>query len=59
MTTNYIGQPRSRVDGRAKVTGAAKYAAEHGISNEVALEEGLKEKATEFAKSGSEIYAKA
>jgi phosphomethylpyrimidine synthase len=36
-----------------------KYAAEHGISNEVALEEGLKEKATEFAKSGSEIYAKA
>ncbi len=29
MTTNYIGQPVSRVDGYAKVTGAAKYAAEH------------------------------
>jgi len=29
MTTRFIGQPQSRVDGRAKVTGAAKYAAEH------------------------------
>jgi xanthine dehydrogenase YagR molybdenum-binding subunit len=29
MTTSYIGQPQSRVDGRAKFTGAAKYAAEH------------------------------
>lgn len=28
MTTNYIGKPTSRVDGRAKVTGEAKYAAE-------------------------------
>ncbi|MGV3587724.1 MAG: xanthine dehydrogenase family protein molybdopterin-binding subunit [Adhaeribacter sp.] len=27
-TTNYIGKPASRVDGRAKVTGEAKYAAE-------------------------------
>ena len=31
MTTAYIGQPISRVDGRAKVTGAAKYAAEHNV----------------------------
>src|SRR5580765_2059275 len=31
MTTTYIGQPISRVDGRAKVTGGAKYAAEHYI----------------------------
>lgn len=31
MTTSYIGQPQSRVDGRAKVTGAAKYAAEHSV----------------------------
>ena len=31
MTTNYIGPPRSRVDGRAKVTGAAKYAAECNV----------------------------
>jgi xanthine dehydrogenase YagR molybdenum-binding subunit len=28
MSTNYIGQPVNRVDGRAKVTGDAKYAAE-------------------------------
>jgi xanthine dehydrogenase YagR molybdenum-binding subunit len=27
--TNYLGKPASRVDGHAKVTGAAKYAAEH------------------------------
>ena len=33
MTTNYIGQPLSRVDGRAKVTGAAKYAAEYNVPN--------------------------
>jgi xanthine dehydrogenase YagR molybdenum-binding subunit len=33
MTTTYIGQPISRVDGRAKVTGGAKYAAEHNIPN--------------------------
>ena len=31
MTTNYIGQPLSRVDGRAKVTGQAKYAAEYNV----------------------------
>ena len=31
MTTAYIGKPTSRVDGRAKVTGQAKYAAEHNI----------------------------
>jgi len=28
--TSYLGKPTSRVDGRAKVTGAAKYAAEYG-----------------------------
>jgi xanthine dehydrogenase YagR molybdenum-binding subunit len=33
MATTYIGQPISRVDGRAKVTGGAKYAAEHNIPN--------------------------
>ncbi len=33
MTTTYIGQPISRVDGRAKVTGAATYAAEHNVPN--------------------------
>jgi phosphomethylpyrimidine synthase len=35
-----------------------KFAAEQGIGEEVALEEGLKQKATEFTKSGAEIYAK-
>jgi xanthine dehydrogenase YagR molybdenum-binding subunit len=29
--TSYLGQPTSRIDGRAKVTGAAKYAAEYHV----------------------------
>lgn len=36
-----------------------KFAAEQGISEKEALDVGLQEKATEFTKSGSEIYAKA
>jgi phosphomethylpyrimidine synthase len=36
-----------------------KYAAEHGITEETAIEEGLKQKATEFNKAGAEMYAKA
>jgi phosphomethylpyrimidine synthase len=35
-----------------------KYAAEQGIREEAAIEEGLKQKATEFTKSGSEIYVR-
>jgi phosphomethylpyrimidine synthase len=35
-----------------------RYAAEQGITDETAIEEGLKQKATEFTKSGAEIYAK-
>jgi xanthine dehydrogenase YagR molybdenum-binding subunit len=31
MTTSFIGQPVSRVDGRQKVTGRATYAAEFGV----------------------------
>ncbi len=31
MNTEQIGKPTSRVDGRAKVTGAAKYAAEYNV----------------------------
>lgn len=31
MTTKYIGKPESRVDGKLKVTGAAKYAAEFNV----------------------------
>ena len=33
MTTNYIGKPTSRVDGKLKVTGGAKYAAEYNVPN--------------------------
>jgi xanthine dehydrogenase YagR molybdenum-binding subunit len=33
MKTGYIGEPTSRVDGRAKVTGAARYAAEYNVPN--------------------------
>src|SRR5215470_17590705 len=33
MTTSYIGHPISRVDGPAKVTGRAKFAGEHHVSD--------------------------
>ena len=33
-----------------------KYAAEQGITEETAIQKGLEEKATEFTKSGAEIY---
>ncbi len=33
LQTNYIGKPTSRVDGPAKVTGTAKYAAEYNVPN--------------------------
>jgi xanthine dehydrogenase YagR molybdenum-binding subunit len=33
LTTDYIGKPTNRVDGPAKVTGAAKYAAEFNLPN--------------------------
>jgi hypothetical protein len=36
----------------------SKYAAEQGITENEALEKGLKEKSAEFAKKGSEVYAK-
>jgi phosphomethylpyrimidine synthase len=35
-----------------------KYAAEQGLAEESAIEEGLKQKATEFAETGAEVYAK-
>jgi len=35
-----------------------KYAAQQGIAEEAAIEKGLKQKATEFTKSGAEVYAK-
>jgi phosphomethylpyrimidine synthase len=36
-----------------------KYAAEHGITEETAIEDGLKQKAREFTEAGTEIYSKA
>jgi len=43
-----------------KITeGVRKYAAEQGITEETAIEEGLKQKATEFNEAGAELYAKA
>jgi phosphomethylpyrimidine synthase len=35
-----------------------KFAAEQGITQETAIEQGLKQKATEFAEKGAEIYSK-
>jgi phosphomethylpyrimidine synthase len=35
-----------------------KYAAEQGVSENEALEKGLKEKSAEFVEKGSEVYAK-
>jgi phosphomethylpyrimidine synthase len=34
-----------------------KYAAEQGIADDAAIEEGLKQKAAEFTESGAEVYA--
>jgi phosphomethylpyrimidine synthase len=36
-----------------------KYAAQRGLTDAEAIEEGLKQKATEFNDAGAEIYAKA
>ncbi len=35
------------------------YAAEQGIAEEMALEQGMKEKSAEFKRTGAEIYQKA
>jgi xanthine dehydrogenase YagR molybdenum-binding subunit len=32
IATSFLGKPTSRVEGRAKVTGAARYAAEHNVA---------------------------
>jgi len=36
-----------------------KYAADQGVSEQEALQEGMEEKSREFAEKGSELYAKA
>jgi len=54
--------PRGEIRGLTKLVkiteDVRKYAAEQGIKEETAIEEGLKQKAAEFTKSGAEIYAK-
>jgi phosphomethylpyrimidine synthase len=35
-----------------------RYAAEKGLSDEAAINQGMKEKAEEFQEAGAEIYAK-
>jgi phosphomethylpyrimidine synthase len=35
-----------------------KFAAKQGITEEAAIEEGLKQKATEFIEAGADIYSK-
>jgi phosphomethylpyrimidine synthase len=35
-----------------------RYAAEQGVTEEQAIKKGLEQKATEFTKSGAEVYAK-
>jgi hypothetical protein len=45
---------------RVKITeDVRKYAAEQGISEDEALEKGLKDKAEEFTKKDAEVYARA
>ena len=36
-----------------------KFAAEHGLSEEEALKQGMEEKSKEFVEKGAEVYAKA
>jgi hypothetical protein len=36
-----------------------RYAAEHGVTAEEAVKQGLEKKAEEFVKKGSQVYAKA
>jgi phosphomethylpyrimidine synthase len=40
------------------IEGVRRYAAEHGITEEAAIKQGLEWKATEFNHSGAEIYSK-
>jgi len=62
LSSDIDGKPGGRVNGseRVKITeDVRKYAAEQGISENEALEKGLKEKSAEFAEKGAEVYAKA
>ena len=54
--------PQGEIRGATKLVkiteDVRKFAAQQGITEEMAIEKGLKHKATEFTKSGAEIYAK-
>ncbi len=62
-TDDIKGHPQGEGGGETelvKITeDVRKFAAEQGITDEAAIEKRLQQKAAEFAKSGSEIYAKA
>jgi len=50
---------RPRISCSMKITeDVRKYAAEQRITEEAAIEKGLKQKATKFNEAGAEIYAK-
>ena len=54
--------PQGELRGRTKLVkiteDVRKYAAEHGLTNEAAIESGMQEKKKEFLESGAEVYAK-
>jgi hypothetical protein len=56
------GHPQGGIRGLTKLVkiteDVRKYAAEHGLTSDAAIESGLREKAKEFAKNGAEVYAK-
>jgi hypothetical protein len=55
-------RPRGEIRGPTKLVkiteDVRKYAAEHGLTNEAAIERGLKEKSREFVGQGADVYAK-
>ena len=57
------GHQQGEIRGRTKLVkiteDVRKYAAQRGLTDAEAIEEGLKQKATEFNDAGAEIYAKA
>ena len=57
------GHPQGEIRGPTKLVkiteDVRKFAGEQGISENEALDKGLKEKSAEFVGKGSEVYAKA
>jgi hypothetical protein len=54
--------PQGEIRGLSKLVkiteDVRKYAAEHGLTEEAAIKQGLEQKATEFNETGAQIYAK-